>query len=111
MIVILDAVILVDLGVGIFLSSVITSCAGLELVNHPSCFTSLLFFQKILATKILATKLDTSNYFSLKKVEYQKSGISKKWKMKNNLQLEISPHGESFSKICVPDMICVRMYT
>ena len=45
-IVILDAVILVNLGVGIFLSSVITSCAGLELVNHPSCFTSLLFFQK-----------------------------------------------------------------
>ena len=72
MIVILDAVILVDLGVGIFLSSVITSCAGLELVNHPSCFTSLLFFKKILATKILATKLDTSNYFSLKKWNIKK---------------------------------------
>ena len=71
MIVILDAVILVDLGVGIFLSSVITSCAGLELVNHPSCFTSLLFFKKILATKILATKL-TSNYFSLKKWNIKK---------------------------------------
>ena len=100
MIVILDDVILVDLGVEIFLSLVITSCAGLDLVNHPSCLTSLLFFKKILATK--------QQYIQQ---QYIKLLFSKNWNMKNNLQLGISPHGESFSKICVPDMICVRMYT